>query len=371
MLLKFCLFSSLLLFVSARHCLFCSEPWQPSPGGQRTQEILNQKFQKFLFTPKDTENPGFGFSQFIARYGVFYDSDQEFQDRHTAFAQNLKNIQELNNDQINKGGEPVFGMSPFLDFTPEEFRRLYLGLPVHNSTTRTSSITNVRSVQDQDQEQPRPTALSAIDWRNQGAITPVRDQGQCGSCWAHSATEAIESFYFLANHSLPTLSVQMLLGCTYSYDGCEGGWPTDAMQTVINRRGIVGQSSYPYNPNDGVSCKFGTGPVTRRAASISSYTTAPYGTLASVLTNHGPPSICLCSLSLQYYTKGILKSCCNQQDHCVQAIGIGFSTNEQPYWIMRNSWGVAWGEEGYFYLDATVENGNLCGVQEQIDYPII
>jgi hypothetical protein len=295
------------------------------------------------------------FSEFIQKYGKDYQTKEEFDYRFSAFQVNLKKIDELNAANIAAGGSAVFGVNIFADMPYDEFaQRLMtnLSLPPVEPFISIAPAAN-------------------IDWRDYGAITAVKDQGQCGSCWAHSATEAVESYSFLLKSvsSLQTLSVQQTTACTYAnYNGCNGGWPYDAYEkAVIARGGEDTAANYPYDPNQAGTCRFGTGKADDPVANIKSYKNIAPGQLATALTT-GPPSVCLAASSWQSYTGGILMSCPGDVNHCVQAVGIGGSSS-QPYWIVRNSHGANWGEKGYIYLDATVDGGNICHIQEYITTP--
>jgi len=298
------------------------------------------------------------FSQFIADYGKHYHSKAEFDFRYEAFVENLKKIDARNLANIAAGGKAVHGINEFADMPAWEFgQRLMHDITIEPVEPFTS--------------EPAPDA--DIDWRNSNVITAVKDQGQCGSCWAHSATEAVESYSFLLKSvsTLQTLSVQQTTACTYAnYNGCNGGWPYDAYEGgVIKRNGEDTEASYPYNIAQAGNCKFGTsGPADKPVANIKGYVNNTKGTLSTVLTK-GPPSVCVAAEAWQTYTGGILTSCPGSVDHCVQAVGIGGSSTSQPYWIVRNSWGTGWGIKGYIYLDATANNGNLCLINTYITTP--
>jgi cathepsin F len=297
------------------------------------------------------------FSQFVQKYGKYYHTKEEFAYRFEAFKVNLGKIAALNEKQVLAGGEPVFGIGPFADIPAHEFaQRLMKNLTLPAS---------------HEPETPFVLPNGDVDWRNQSAITPVKDQGQCGSCWAFSATEATESFAFLSKKfSLLQLSPQQVTACTYNYNGCNGGWPYDGYNNaIIARKGLDLESDYPYDIPDAGKCKFGpTGVADKPAANIVSYKSPAKGQLANVLASTGPPSICVAAESWQTYTGGILKVCTGSVDHCVQAVGYSTSGSES-YWIVRNSWGAAWGEQGYIYLDMTAQNGDLCQLQDYITYP--
>jgi len=279
-----------------------------------------------------------------------------FEHRFAVFQQNLARIARQNAEHVALGGEEVFGVNVFADMTQEEFSvRL-----MKNLTYRAPDMTEYV-----------PTAPAAdIDWRTKGVVTAVKDQGQCGSCWAHSADEAIESFDALKHGKLQTLSQQQCTACTYTYNGCNGGWPHDAYITgVENRNGLDTNANYPYNIAQAGNCRFGAnGKADAPVANDKGYSSPARGTMATVLDNTGPISVCVAADAWQTYTGGVLKSCPGSVDHCVQAVGIGGSG---AYWIVRNSWGTGWGIQGYIYLDATVDGGDICHIQEYMTYPTV
>jgi len=293
--------------------------------------------------------------QFIHDYGRDYHTKEEFDYRYQAFKDNLDKMDRLNMLNVAAGGENVHGINEFADMPYHEFaQRLMKNLTLEVVEPFTSVAPD-----------------ADIDWRNSGVITAVKDQGQCGSCWAHSATEAVESYTYLlkAVSSLATLSVQQTTACTYTYNGCNGGWPYDAYtKAVIARGGEDSAADYPYSIPQAGTCKFGTGHADKPVVNIKSYANVARGQLTTALTT-GPPSVCVAAEAWQTYTGGVLKTCAGDVDHCVQAVGIGGSASGAPYYIVRNSWGTSWGIKGYIYLDATVQSGDICHIQEYITHP--
>jgi len=165
------------------------------------------------------------------------------------------------------------------------------------------------------------------------------------------------------------VSVQQTTACTYTYNGCNGGWPYDAYtKAVIARGGEDSAADYPYIIPQAGTCKFGTGHADKPVVNIKSYANVARGQLTTALTT-GPPSVCVAAEAWQTYTGGVLKTCAGDVDHCVQAVGIGGSASGAPYYIVRNSWGTSWGIKGYIYLDATVQSGDICHIQEYITHP--
>jgi len=303
----------------------------------------------------------FEFTQFVAKYGKLYHTQDEFEYRLQAFKTNKDKIAELNEMNVKAGGKPVHGVNVFADMPHHEFSQRLM----KNLSYAPIAGTEVA---------PKPEApLADVDWRSKGAVSAVKDQGQCGSCWAFSATEATESFYFLVNtasHKLLDLSAQQVTACTYSYNGCNGGWPSDGYADgIIKRQGEDGDSSYPYDIPQAGNCKFGaTGKADSPQAWLTTYKSYAQGQLQNILSSVGPPSVCVAADAWQTYTGGILKSCPGSVDHCVQAVGYTTSGSES-YWIVRNSWGTGWGEKGYIYLDMTADNGDICHVQEYMTVP--
>jgi len=299
-------------------------------------------------------NNMFLFNQFVAKYGKYYHTQDEFEYRYNAFVENLAKIDALNARNIAAGGQAVFGINTFADMPAYEFAQRLMKNLTYPATTKATM--------------KHPSLLTDIDWRTKGAVSAVKDQGQCGSCWAFSATEATESYGFLSSvFTLQELSAQQVTACTYNYNGCNGGWPYDGYENgIIKRKGEDSNAEYPYNIAQAGNCKFGaTGAATNPVENMSSYKSVARGGLADTLAA-GPPSVCVAAEEWQTYTGGVLKTCAGSVDHCVQAVGIG---GTGTYWIVRNSWGTSWGEKGYIYLDSSVDNGDICHIQEYITYP--
>jgi len=299
------------------------------------------------------------FIQFQHKYQKVYAAD-EFLLRYDNFRENLKRVEQLNANLK----EPTFGVTKFMDLSPAEFRSMYL----MKKPVNTQHLRPLKPFKPIDLEKsPMP---SSFDWRNQGALTPVYNQGQCGSCWAFSVTENIESMWFLANHGLTQLAMQQIVDCDTSDDGCGGGDPPTAYQYVISAGGLDPLSAYPYTGQDGY-CNFQSSEI---AASISSWQYATQDNdenqMAAFLASTGPISICVDAETWQYYSSGIIMhgSCGQSLDHCVQAAGYNTDSNGTPYWIVRNSWGTDWGLDGYLY----VERGqNVCGISDEATCSVV
>jgi C1A family cysteine protease len=285
------------------------------------------------------------FGEFQKKYGKSY---------ATAAEQTLrfKNFQaSLQRAAVSQALNPraKFGVTKFSDLTPEEFtsrhkgfnRAAYVRPPVKNFTEpQKPHHPNFRACS------PDPTNY---DWNSCGVITPVYDQGQCGSCWAFSATETIESYFALDGGQLDNLSMQQIVDCDTTDQGCNGGLPENAYQYVEGAGGLDPLSDYPYTAEDG-TCAFNSGEV---VATVTNYQSLDgesglYSQASS--SSGGPVSVCVDASSWQDYQGGVLTSCGTNVDHCVQLTGYASYGQSGAYWIVRNSWGTSWGQSGYIWV---------------------
>lgn len=178
--------------------------------------------------------------------------------------------------------------------------------------------------------------------------TPVKDQGYCGSCWAFSATEQVESDAMRQLGSSYTLSVNQMLQCTIGgYVPCQGGWTEAGYEYVRREGGLEQEEDYPYEDVHMSDCK---AEARKEVVGVRQYTTIiGEENMAAYVKTTGPLSVCLSATGWEFYTGGIMESCPNYVNHCVQAVGVDDST-VGGYWKVRNSYGPHWGEGGYIRL---------------------
>jgi C1A family cysteine protease len=278
------------------------------------------------------------FKEFKNKFNKKYAAEEEAV-RFGIFQGNLKMIREHN----AAGHSFTLGINQFTDLTNAEYRQMYL---------RPMKI---------DHEVPVYTdkVVGDIDWRTQGAVTPIKDQGQCGSCWCFSTTGMIEGCVKVDGGSLVSLSESELVDCATGY-GCSGGWPYQAMQWVINNGGLCSEAAYPYTPYQ-QTCRKTQCP---NVATLSARTEVAVGNeadLANKCAQYGPISVCIDAghSSFQSYRSGIYyePNCSpNNLDHAVVAVGY----SSQGYWIVKNSWGTSWGQAGYIWMSK--DRNNNCGI---------
>jgi len=289
------------------------------------------------------------FNSWKAQFNKIYDAEEEAI-RKVVFFENLEKAQALN--KVEPG---VYGMTQFADLTEEEFS-MYLGFRPEMEPSNATVAADL-SVED------TPTAW---DWREKGAVTEVKNQGQCGSCWAFSTTGDIEGTWFLAGNKLTELSEQDLVDCDKNGDqGCNGGLPSNAFQYIISAGGIESESDYPYKGVDG-SCSFSK---SKAAAKISSWekVSTDEDQIAAYLAANGPLSIGINAGPMQLYMGGIADPfLCSPKhlDHGVLIVGFG-EENGKKFWIIKNSWGTGWGEKGYYRI---IRGKGKCGLNTMVTH---
>lgn len=226
------------------------------------------------------------------------------------------------------------GLNQFTAFTQEEFESRYLGAQLPADFHPLVGDEGIAVPND-------------VDWVSQGKVSPIKNQGACGSCWAFSATGVMES-WSLFNGKAVSLSEQQLVDCSRSYgnQGCNGGWPSSALNYVKDK-GITSESDYPYKAHTN-SCVKNGGDF--HIAGYSSYSGCT--NLANALASH-PVSVTVDARNWPHYASGVFTNCGSQIDHAVLAVGMTSS-----YWKIKNSWGTSWGESGYIRIGS----GNTCGI---------
>lgn len=222
----------------------------------------------------------------------------------------------------------------------------------------------------------RASLPSSVDWVSAGAVTPVKNQGQCGSCWSFSSTGAMEGAWFIAKGALVSLSEQQLVDCSTAEGnmGCNGGMMDYAFQYVISNGGITCESDYPYSATGPNTCTSAGKPT---CASLSSYhDVAPnsdQALMAAIAQQPVSVAIEADQSSFQFYSGGVLTSACGTNlDHGVLAVGYG-TLNGADYYKVKNSWGADWGMDGYILLGrgATFDPNGQCGILMSPSYPIV
>ncbi|KAH9597986.1 Peptidase C1A [Trypanosoma melophagium] len=278
------------------------------------------------------------FAAFKQKYGKVYGDAAEEAYRLRVFKENLA-LAEL---EAKANPHAMFGVTRFSDLTREEFRQRYINGEAHFKMARRRLRTPV--------EVPAGSAPAQVDWRTKGAVTPVKDQGSCGSCWAFSAIGSIEGQWHMAGNQLTRLSEQLLVSCDTVDYGCNGGLMDNAFKWLVDSNGgkVYKEDSYPYVSGSGQTpaCSTSEHEV---GATVTGYVDLPQDEdkMAAWVAANGPLAVAVDANSFLSYMSGVLTNCqADQLNHGVLVVGYDDSSNP-PYWIIKNSWGVSWGEEGY------------------------
>jgi C1A family cysteine protease len=297
------------------------------------------------------------FAKFQVAHNKSY-SRAEFSHRYGVFKTNYDTI--ANHNAQDKSWK--LAVNEYADMTWEEFRAQKLGYKkvsvdgIPRATVNLADIVN---------------APDSVDWRTKNAVTPVKNQGQCGSCWSFSTTGSIEGAVAIATGKLTSVSEQQLVDCSGAYgnQGCNGGLMDDAFQYVI-KSGICAENAYPYTARDG-TCKSCT-PVSH----ISSYVDVAQNNLdalkAAVALQPVSVAIEADQSGFQFYSSGVFDgSCGTNLDHGVLAVGYG-SEGGKDFWLVKNSWGASWGDAGYIKMVRTSGTGyGQCGIAMDPSYPVV
>jgi cathepsin L len=307
------------------------------------------------------------FEQFINKYGRSYSTQHEKNYRHKVFDENMALIEAEN----AKGKTYTLGVTHFADMTHAEFKSQYLtGFIPQNKTVLSTFRAPVGYVE-----------ASSVDWTTKGAVTPVKNQGTCGSCWTFSTTGALEGAAYIAGLPLTSLSEQDILDCDTGGMKCNGGSMPQAFEWV-KEHGISSEADDSYKCADAsaAECKKSkcstSASKVLAAGDVTGYTSveATEGALEAAVEQQ-PVSVAIEAdqTVFQHYTSGVLTSdaCGSELDHGVLVVGYG-TDNGQKYWKVKNSWGSTFGEEGYIRIEkGSSSSGGECGIRKMASYPTV
>ncbi|XP_073027153.1 low-temperature-induced cysteine proteinase-like [Primulina eburnea] len=309
------------------------------------------------------------FQSWKEKHGKVYEHAEEAAERLRIFRTNIKYVLEKNMDRRLPMG-PLVGLNKFADLSNEEFRKIYTRkIQKPFEKRRRYSLEDVQ-LKMKISSCEAPTSL---DWREHGVVTGVKDQGQCGSCWAFSSTGAVEGINALTTRELVSLSEQELVDCDSTNYGCNGGYMDYAFEWIINNGGINAEYNYPYNGNDD---KCNSTKEGEKVVSIDGYIDVEEeesAMLCAVAKQPVSVGIYGSAIDFQLYTGGIYDGECSgnpdEIDHAVLVVGYG-SEGDEEYWIVKNSWGKDWGMNGYAWIRRnTGSRYGVCAINAMASYP--
>lgn len=285
------------------------------------------------------------FEGFISTYEKTYASDDEKDERYKNFKKFLKLADERNAKEEEKGGA-IHGVTEFADLSEEEIGQYLLGYnnEADESRRRLKFKSKVATVQKYEGSE------TLVNWADV-YTTSVNSQGYCGSCWAFSTAEQIESDSIRAGYLTTNdkLSVQQIVSCDPVDFGCDGGNTETAYEYVSKAGGIMLEKDYPYTSFLSIesNCKAVSADMVVTVDSF--YTLQSEADMVDYVKTSGPLSICAAASSWVSYVGGVVSTCDDEVDHCIQITGVNTEEGDS-YWIIRNSWGTRWGNDGYIYL---------------------
>lgn len=308
------------------------------------------------YTIKTTDNE---WNVWKMTHNKAYLNNDEEHVRYTIWQDNMRRITEHNAHSKSL----VLAMNHFGDMTATEFGAKMNGLLPHKHSNGSTFLA------------PSHVQVpETVDWRTEGYVTPVKNQGQCGSCWAFSTTGSLEGQHFRKTGKLVSLSEQNLVDCstTYGNNGCQGGLMDNAFSYIKDNGGIDTESSYPYEgTND--KCRYKAKTSGAEDTGFVDVAEGDEDALKTALGTVGPVSVAIDAshFSFQFYKKGVYdeKNCSpTALDHGVLAVGYG-TENGQDYWLVKNSWGPGWGLKGYIHMSRN--KNNQCGIASKASYPLV
>ncbi|CAM0952904.1 unnamed protein product [Alopecurus aequalis] len=325
------------------------------------------------------------FRRWKAEHKKTYATPAEERHRLRVYAHNIRYI-EATNDNPGAGLTYELGETAYTDLTSDEFTAMYTSptsSPLSDLddeatiiTTRAGQVDGIGGGHLQVYVNESAGAPASVDWRASGAVTEVKDQGQCGSCWAFSTVAVVEGIHQIKTGKLVSLSEQELVDCDTLDEGCDGGVSYHALQWITSNGGIAARDDYPYTAKDG-TCN--TTKLSHHTASISGFkrvATKSEASLANAVAMQPVAvSIEAGGANFQHYSNGVYNGPCGTSlNHGVTVVGYGQDDGSgERYWIVKNSWGENWGDGGYLRMkkDIIDKREGICGIAIRPSFPLM
>ncbi|XP_072932408.1 cathepsin L-like peptidase [Epargyreus clarus] len=304
-----------------------------------------------------------------------YSDETENQFRMKIYLENKQMI-AMHNQRYERGLTTFrLKQNKYTDMLHQEFVAIMNGF---NRTTKSGKVSLARTASERGARFVPPANVllpTHVDWREHGIVTDVKEQGKCGSCWAFSATGSLEGQHFRKTGRLVSLSEQNLMDCSWSYgnDGCAGGLMDKAYRYIKHNGGIDTEEAYPYEAKDG-KCRYNLKNSGAEVVGFVDVTAGNEQELLAAVATVGPVSVAIDAshLSFQLYSDGVYyeENCSSDVlNHGVLVVGYGTDKKGGDYWLVKNSWGRTWGDNGYVKMARN--RGNNCGIATIASYPLV
>jgi len=312
----------------------------------------------------DSSKPDYDglWKEFKKKFSMEFKKHEE-QMRFAIFKANVDRIEAVNSKPLSY----TLGITQFAHLTADEFAHEHTGFKKPQSMWGDLPYLGRHT--------HNGTALAAgVDWTKKGAVTPVKNQRQCGSCWAFSTTDALEGAWEIATGKLVSISEQQFVDCDHVDMGCGGG-TMDTAFTFAEKNDLCTEQSYPYDLH-AVGCRASGCKVGIPKGAVKGYKDVSKDNEQALMSAvaHGPVSIAIEADKsvFQLYRSGVLNATCGDQlDHGVLAVGYGTDPSGTDYWLVKNSWGMTWGDNGYVKLLRGKDGPGECGLLKQASYPVV
>merc|ERR1712087_565159 len=330
-------------------------------GGAGECGILKSASYPVVSTSMKTVDYSKLWNDFKVANGKTYSSAIEEEQRFEIFKVNVDYINSMNSKNKFR-----LGVTAFADMTADEFGASHFGIAKPDASW--GSLPNLGKHTYNGE-----TLATSVDWTTKGAVTPVKNQGQCGSCWSFSTTGALEGAYEIASGNLVSLSEQQFVDCDKVDSGCSGGLMDNGFN-FAKSNALCTEASYPYKAKGG-SCAASSCTVGLAKGAVTGYKDVSADSESAMMSavTQQPVSIAIEADKsvFQLYKSGVLQSTCGSQlDHGVLLVGYG-TEDGKDYWKVKNSWGASWGDAGYVKLLRGKGGSGECGLLKQASYPVV
>ena len=310
------------------------------------------------------------FKEWVKAFNRSYDTIEQESNKYVVWLDNLESIAHSNS--LNKSY--ILGLNQFSDMTADEFRYYVHGEKGSCLTTNYDSNSDAQkdwvNIGNGIKDLPE-----SVDWTTKGVVTPVKDQGACGSCWAFASTGTLECNYAIKTGTLTSLSEQQLVDCSRpnGCQGCNGCSDEKALNYTKDAGGVCSETEYPYIGKDGV-CKSSSCGTKYDANTGYIKVTANNETAMATAVSEGCIAVGIEAdqTAFQHYSSGVLTGTCGTSiDHAVLIVGYG-TMQGQDYWKVKNSWGKSWGMDGYILICRNCDKNDgegECGILQDGCFP--